>query len=117
MHSECIYHKPTTEFERINQCSAFGVPAPLLASVCFTASDTTSTALDCGQYLVQYFLQEGGSHAISHVSVGWMGEKKLSLCSQSCLDVLLAIYVLLTSVHHTNVTCESGARDQMVSRM
>lgn len=75
-----------------------------------------AAVLDCGQYLVQYFLQEGGSHAISHVSVGWVREKKLPLCSQSCLNVLLAIYVLLTSVDHTNVTCESEVRDQMVAK-
>lgn len=90
--------------------------AALLAPVCFTASDTQAAVLGCGQYLVQHFLQEWGSHAISHVSVGWVGEKKLPLCSQSCLNVLLAIYVLLTSVDHTNVTCESGVRDQMVAR-
>lgn len=113
MHFDSVlHHKPTTE--RINQCSAFGVQAPLLASVCFTAM---AAVPDCGQYLVQNFLQEWGSHAISHVSVGWVGEKKLPLCSQSCLNVLLAIYVLLTSVDHTNVTCESGVRDQMAARM
>lgn len=84
-----------------------------------TATLAMSWAADfsCWQYLVQYFLQVGGSHAISHVSVGWVGEKELSLCSQCLLNVLLAINVLLTSVDYTNVTCKSGVRDQMVARM
>lgn len=90
--------------------------AALLAQYVSQSLTPWAAILGCGQYLVQYFLQEWGSHTISHVSVGWVGEKKLSLCSQSCLNVLLAIYVLLTSVDHTNVTCESGVRDQMVAR-
>lgn len=51
------------------------------------------------------------------MSVGWVGEKELSLCSQSCLNVLLAINVLLTSVDYTNVTCRNGIKDQAVARM
>lgn len=50
------------------------------------------------------------------MSVGWVGEEKFSLCSQSSLNVLLAINVLLTSVDYTNVTCKSGVRDQIVAR-
>ena len=33
-----------------------------------------------------------------------MGQEELSLCSHGRCDVLLPIYVLLTPVHHTNVT-------------
>lgn len=51
------------------------------------------------------------------MSVGWVGEKKLSLCSQSCLNVLLAIDVLLTSVDYADVTCRNGVKDQAVARM
>lgn len=38
------------------------------------------------------------------MSVGWVSEEELPLSSHSHLDVLLPINVLLTPVHHTNVT-------------
>lgn len=44
------------------------------------------------------------------MSVGWVGEKEFPLCSQSCLNVLFAINVLLTSVHYTNVTCKNTVK-------
>ena len=47
-----------------------------------------------------------GSHAVSYVPVGWVGEEKLPLSRQRCADVLLALNILLAAVDHSNVACE-----------
>lgn len=54
-------------------------------------------------YLVECFLQVWCSHPLSHVSVCRVRQKELPLCCQSSADVLPAIDVLLTPVHHANV--------------
>lgn len=57
------------------------------------------------RYLIENLLQVGGTHAISQVSVGRVGEEELPLCRHGSGDVLLPINVLLTPVHHPNVSC------------
>lgn len=59
-------------------------------------------------HLVEDFLQVGGTHTVSQVSVGGMWEKELSLSSHSSSDVFLSIDVLLAPVHHTDVTWKQG---------
>ena len=39
------------------------------------------------------------------MTVGTVTQEELSLGSHSHFDVLFSIYVLLTTVHHTNVPC------------
>lgn len=55
-------------------------------------------------HLVEEFLQVGGAHAVSHVSVRRVRQEELPLSLQSCCDVFPPIDVLLTAVHHPNVT-------------
>lgn len=59
-------------------------------------------------HLIEDFLQVGGTHTVSQVSVGRMWEKELSLSSHSSSDVFLSIDVLLAPVHHTDVTWKQG---------
>lgn len=56
-------------------------------------------------YLIQGLLQMRGAHAVSHVPVRRVGQEELPLGRQRCPDVLLALNVLLTAVHHTDVAC------------
>lgn len=61
-------------------------------------------------HLIEDFLEVGSSHAVSQVSVCRVGEKELPLGSHCSINVLLSIYVLLASIHHTNVTWTSRQR-------
>lgn len=54
-------------------------------------------------HLVEDFLQVGGAHAVSQVSVGRVRQEELPLSLQCCTDVFLPINVLLTAIHHPNV--------------
>lgn len=55
-------------------------------------------------HLVEHFLQARGAHFISHVPVRWVGEEELPLSLQSSLDIFLPIDVLLTAIHHPDIT-------------
>ena len=57
-----------------------------------------------GQSLVERLLQERGAQAVRHVAIGAVTQKEFPLCCQCCLDVLPAIYVLLTPVHHSDIS-------------
>ena len=62
-------------------------------------------------HLIENSLQAGGAHFFSHVPVTWVGQEELPLRVHRCLDVFLPIDVLLTAVHHSNVTWESINQD------
>lgn len=55
-------------------------------------------------YLVEGLLQVWCSHFFSHVSVAGMGQEELPFCRHSNTNILLAIYIFLTSVYYTNIT-------------
>lgn len=55
-------------------------------------------------YLVEDFLQVGGSHAVGQVSVRWVRQEELPLSLQRRSDVFLPVDVLLTAIHHPDVT-------------
>jgi len=55
-------------------------------------------------HLIEDFLEVGRAHAVSQMSIRRVGEEELPLSAHSSINVLLSIYVLLASVHHTNVT-------------
>lgn len=58
----------------------------------------------CVSYLIEGLLQVWCAHAFSDVSVRRVGQKELSLSSQSRANVFFTIDVLLTAVHNPNVT-------------
>lgn len=47
------------------------------------------------------------AHTFCHMSVGRVGQEELPLCIQGSTNVLLAIDVFLTAVHHTDVACKT----------
>lgn len=55
-------------------------------------------------HLVEDLLQKGGAHAVGQVSIGRVRQEELSLSLQSRRDVFPPINVLLTAVHHPDVT-------------
>lgn len=55
-------------------------------------------------HLIKNFLEVGRAHAFSQVSVSRVGEEELPLSSNSSINILLSIDVLLASVNHTDVT-------------
>lgn len=58
-------------------------------------------------HLVEHSLQSGGAHFFSHVPVWWVGQEELPLGLQRGLDVFPPIDVLLTAIHHSDITWES----------
>ncbi len=50
------------------------------------------------------FCRYGVSHSLGKVSVCRMGQKKLPLSTECSFDVLPAVNILLTAVHHTDIT-------------
>lgn len=61
-------------------------------------------------HLVQASLQTRGAHFLRHVPVRRVGQKELSLGVQGGLDVLLAVDVLLTAIHNSNITWKERNR-------
>lgn len=59
----------------------------------------------CMSHLIECLLQVGSAHALCNVSVCRMGQEELPLSSQSSANVFLPINVLLTAIHHADVTC------------
>ena len=45
-----------------------------------------------------------------------MGEEELSLSGQRRADVFTALYVFLTAIHHTDVSCKYRAGIQLIHR-
>lgn len=58
----------------------------------------------CLSHLIEGLLQVWCAHAFCNVSVCRMGQEELPLSSQSSTDVFLPVNVLLTAVHHPDVT-------------
>lgn len=56
------------------------------------------------------------AHSLCHMSVPRVGQEELPLCSQSSTNVLLAIDVFLTAVHHTNVACTQQHKQSLYSQ-
>ena len=54
--------------------------------------------------LVQGPLQVRGAHALGYVAVGRVRQEELPLGGESHADVLPSVNVLLTTVHHPDVT-------------
>lgn len=59
-------------------------------------------------HLIEDFLQVGGAHTVSQVSIGRMREKELPLGSHRSSDVFPSIDVLLAPVYHPDVTWKQG---------
>lgn len=75
-----------------------------LTEACAVCDVVCLNVMRCVLDLIESFLQVWSSHTLCQVSVCRMGQEELSLCSQSSLDVLLSINVLLAAVHHPDVT-------------
>ena len=54
-------------------------------------------------YLIKDFLEVRCSHAVSQVAVGTVAEKELSLGCHRSFDVFPTLYILLTTIYHTNI--------------
>lgn len=67
-------------------------------------------------YLVEGFLQMRCTHAVSQVSVCRMRQEELPLCSQSRFNVLPSFNILLTAVHHPDITWDRGQGRQQHER-
>ena len=57
-------------------------------------------------HLVEDLLEPRGAHLFGHMSVGGVGHEELPLSLEGRLNVLLTVDVLLTAVHHPDVSWE-----------
>ena len=68
----------------------------------------------CGErgYLVKDFLEVRCSHPVGQVAIGTVAEKELPLGCHCGSNVFPTLYILLTTIYHTNIPCGRDGEEE-----